>query len=85
VIKQHPGVLAFQVVQGAEAVMQVRLNIHAGHTPEGVWEAVMGNLSRYLASQGLAHVVVQRDPAPPQRDPVSNKLHETLAAAGRAE
>ena len=74
VVEETPGVYRSQIVQTAEKRLEVRLQCEEGADAALVWAGVHANLRRYLDSQGLAHVTVERADEPPSANPRSGKF-----------
>lgn len=70
-----------QMVQTAADTLSLRVRFAEGVDPDATWEAAERRLRAYLRSQGLPHVVLERSPIPPGRDPRTGKLSRTWSEA----
>ena len=79
VIQQTPGVKLSQLIQTGRKSIAVRLDINAAADTEQVWSDAIGNLARYLASQGLTGIEITRTAEPPVHNIASGKFRHVIA------
>jgi phenylacetate-CoA ligase len=77
VAEETPGIASCQLIQTEPLKLTVRLSVQeTGEAQEGVWEALRARLGTYLAAQGIANVVIEKAPDPPQLHPKSGKFQQ---------
>lgn len=84
-IDRVPGLDLFQLVQTSPTVMCVRLVPAASGDPDQVWQGVVAQIRKVLATYHLEHVTVMRAPEPPVVNPggkysvVLSQYHQVAA------
>lgn len=73
VMKETPGVLRLQAIQTGPDGLEVRLEPQPSEAVDSVWESLCRRVRRFLDSQRLVYVHVNRSPQLPVRDPKSRK------------
>ncbi|RJR51762.1 MAG: phenylacetate--CoA ligase family protein [Desulfobacteraceae bacterium] len=72
-----PGIVQFQIVQTAPAILRVRLGLAAGADPDHVWQALHTKLTRLLAEHELGYVTIERAEEPPEQS-TGGKYREVI-------
>jgi putative adenylate-forming enzyme len=78
VVEEAAGIHRFQLVARPSGVLLLRLDTSDGPARRAAWHAAASALSRYLATQSLAHVRIELDSAHPVADPRSGKLRQVV-------
>lgn len=73
-VETTDGVRRYQLIQTGPAALTIRLETVPGVERSQTWERVEARLREYLASQGLAGVIIEEAAEPPRRDLVSGKF-----------
>jgi phenylacetate-coenzyme A ligase PaaK-like adenylate-forming protein len=76
IAEETPGVYSGQIIQTEPLKLKVRLAVSESGTEQFVWEALKERLESYLTKQGIANVVIERAPEPPQLHPKSGKFQQ---------
>jgi phenylacetate-coenzyme A ligase PaaK-like adenylate-forming protein len=76
IAEEAPGVYSCQIIQTEPLKLKVRLAVKEIGTVQAVWQALQERLEIYLARQGIANVVIERAPEPPQLHPKSGKFKQ---------
>lgn len=82
VVDTTPGVRRSQLVQIGPGSLLVRLSVESWAHPQQVWEAAFANLGRYLSTQGVTDVQLERAAQAPEPSPTSGKFRQVIAAPG---
>jgi phenylacetate-CoA ligase len=82
VVETTPGVFRYQLIQTGPTTLHVRLEAMPGINAGDVWQAVAGNLERYLAAQGAPAIAIIPAGEPPQRDPRTGKFRHVWQQLG---
>jgi phenylacetate-coenzyme A ligase PaaK-like adenylate-forming protein len=84
VVEEFGGAYRFQIVQGSDTALSVRLEAAPGNGRAALWRKVERALRRYLDAQGLTGVALRLDDAPPGRSASSGKLRRVVASPGES-
>ena len=76
IAEETPGVYSCQIIQIEPLKLKVRLAVIELGAEQSVWEALQERLEIYLIKQGIANVVIERAPEPPQLHPKSGKFQQ---------
>ena len=76
IAEETPGVYSCQIIQTEPLKLKVRLAVKETGAEQSVWEALQERLEIYLAGQGVANVVIEKAPEPPQLHPKSGKFQQ---------
>jgi phenylacetate-coenzyme A ligase PaaK-like adenylate-forming protein len=76
IAEETPGVYSCQIIQIEPLKLKVRLAVIELGAEQSVWEALQERLEIYLTKQGIANVVIERAPEPPQLHPKSGKFQQ---------
>lgn len=76
IAEETPGVYSCQIIQIEPLKLKVRLAVTESGTEQSVWEALKERLEHYLTKQGIANVIIERTPEPPQLHPKSGKFQQ---------
>ena len=76
IAEETPGVYNCQIIQTEPLKLKVRVAVKEIGSEQSVWEALQKRLEIYLAEQGVANVVIERAPEPPQLHPKSGKFQQ---------
>jgi phenylacetate-coenzyme A ligase PaaK-like adenylate-forming protein len=76
IAEETPGVYSCQIIQTEPLKLKVSLAAKEIGAEPSVWEVLQKRLEIYLAEQGVANVVIERAPEPPQLHPKSGKFQQ---------
>jgi phenylacetate-CoA ligase len=63
------GMEQFQILQTSATTIRVRLRFKPNADPEQVWQTALDSLTRFLESQNIGHVKVERAVESPEHQP----------------
>jgi phenylacetate-coenzyme A ligase PaaK-like adenylate-forming protein len=81
-VEEAPGVLRYQVLQAGPRRLRLRLEEAPGHDRARVCEDVVRRLRAYLASQGLAEVLVEVSEERPRGETAGGKMRQFYVEPG---
>ena len=76
IAEETPGVYSCQIIQTEPLKLKVRLAVKEIGAESSIWEALQERLEIYLAGQGVANVIIEKAPEPPQLHPKSGKFQQ---------
>ncbi len=85
VAEETPGVYSCQLIQTESLKLAVRLAVKEMGEEWVIWEALRVRLAAYLAEQGIADVVIEKAPDPPQLHPKSGKFQQVWSEVKQHE
>jgi phenylacetate-CoA ligase len=76
IAEETPGVYSCQIIQTEPLTLKIRLAVSDSVTDQSIWKELHERLEIYLAGQGVANVVIEQAPEPPQLRPKSGKFQQ---------
>ena len=76
VIEETPGVQRFQAIQTGPTTLRIRLEAEPGTNEPQVWTELVSRLRSYLATQGIADIIIEHASERPAPHPGSSKFRQ---------
>ncbi len=83
VAEETPGVESCQLIQRGPKEITVRVAVSNSEQEHTVWPMLHKRITDYLSTQGIAGVMIDRAPEPPQLHPRSGKFRQVYSEAER--